>query len=384
MNTKELGEIRRRIAPGRCAINRIYGCYVNSARQIISQPTVSFALLTNEEAEKYSSLLKKTLSGTKGKNLIDLSFSSEAVMNGEAHRLLLALLESGLADEEARQTFFDRVISSLPEDGFNHLILLAADTYDVPFRAGDGESLPDSSGTVYRYLLSAVCPVRDGKSELGYVRDENEFHVQTGGQLVGDPSFGFLFPSFDDRAANLYGALFFTKDQSEGHDKFLDAVFAASPVMTAPEQRDTFSEALAGALEDDCRFEVVQALHEQVREKLSFHKESKAAEALAFSSGDVGDMLRESGVPEEKIVRFQKSCDESFGHDAPLDPTTVMESRKFEILTPMVKISVDPQFSSRIETRFLDGRKYLLIPADEGVEINGVVCRIEAGSPSDE
>lgn len=61
----------------------------------------------------------------------------------------------------------------------------------------------------------------------------------------------------------------------------------------------------------------------------------------------------------------------------PLDPTTVMESRRFEVLTPMVKISVDPEFSSRIEARFFGGRKYLLIPADEGVEINGVACRIE-------
>ena len=42
---------------------------------------------------------------------------------------------------------------------------------------------------------------------------------------------------------------------------------------------------------------------------------------------------------------------------------------------PEVKISIAPENSYLIETRIIDGRKYLLIPADEGVEVNGIgVC----------
>ena len=37
-----------------------------------------------------------------------------------------------------------------------------------------------------------------------------------------------------------------------------------------------------------------------------------------------------------------------------------------------VHISLDPKLSYLIETREIDGRKYLLIPADSGVELNGI------------
>lgn len=377
MNTKELGEIRRRIAPGKCSITRIYSCYVNSEKKIISCPEASFGLMTNEEAETFFGLLKKPLSGVRGRNLRELSFPTSEVAEGDAHRLLTSLLRTKLEDEALRAEFFGRVIETLESDGSNHLILLAMDTYDVPFRSSDGETLSDSSGAVYRYLLSAVCPVRSGKPELGYDSSEEAFHSRTVTQLVEEPSMGFLFPAFDDRMPNLYGALFYTKDPAQKHEAFVGRIFHMEPGMSAPEQKETFSGVLAGSLGEDCSFDVVRRLHEDVREKLQLHKESKVPDALELSAEDVGGILRESGVPEEKIALFREKCAESFGEDAPLDPTTVMESRRFEVLTPMVKISVDPEFSSRIEARFFGGRKYLLIPADEGVEINGVACRIE-------
>ena len=377
MNAKEIGEIRRHIAPGRCTVRKIYGCYVNSTKEIISCPVVSPGLLSGEESEIYFDLLKKPLTGTRGKNLREFSFPSSAVTEGEAHGLLVSLLRSDLEDERLRAEYFSRVIETLEPDGSNFLILLAADTYDVPGRALDDETLPDSSETVYRYLLSAVCPVRSGKARLGYDRGEETFHSLPVGQLVEDPALGFLFPAFDGRASNLYGALFYTKDPAEKHEAFVERIFQMDTGMSAPEQKETFSEVLADSLGEDCSFEVVQKLHEDVRGMLQLHKESKVPEALALSAGDVGEILRESGVPENKISLFREKCAESFGEDAPLDPTTVMESRRFEVLTPMVKITVDPEFSSRIEARFFRGSRYLLIPADEGVEINGVACRIE-------
>ena len=36
MNQRELGELRRRFRPEKSAISRVYGCYVNSSREIIA------------------------------------------------------------------------------------------------------------------------------------------------------------------------------------------------------------------------------------------------------------------------------------------------------------------------------------------------------------
>ena len=78
MNKKEVGEIRRRFKLERNNISHIYGCYVNSAKEIVSYIDESVAMLTQEETEKYLSLLRKSLSGTLGRNLMSLMSSISA------------------------------------------------------------------------------------------------------------------------------------------------------------------------------------------------------------------------------------------------------------------------------------------------------------------
>lgn len=70
-------------------------------------------MMPQEESEKYLSLLKKGLSGSLGKNLIDIVFSTQQVADSEEHRLLTTLWDSQLKDNEARQTFYHKVIDSL-------------------------------------------------------------------------------------------------------------------------------------------------------------------------------------------------------------------------------------------------------------------------------
>lgn len=90
MNQKELNEIRRHLSLKRCGIHKIYGCFVSSGKEIISDFQTSFGLMSEFEAEKYLSLLKKTLSGTLGKNLLDLSFSTQQVVDSPEHKRLSA------------------------------------------------------------------------------------------------------------------------------------------------------------------------------------------------------------------------------------------------------------------------------------------------------
>ena len=71
MNQKEINELRRCFRPEKSAISRVYGCYVNSSKEIVSDLDESLGMMPQEESEKYLSLLKKGLSGSLGKNLID-------------------------------------------------------------------------------------------------------------------------------------------------------------------------------------------------------------------------------------------------------------------------------------------------------------------------
>lgn len=378
MNQRELSELRRRFRPDKSAISRIYGCYVNSSKEVISYIDAPLGVMPQEEADKYLGLLKKALSGTLGRNLIDIVFSTQQVVDSEEHRLLSALRDSGLKDGAARQTFYQKVIDSLDMDGGNYLILLAHDVYDVPYRGKDDETQADASDQVFSYIVCCICPVKDSKIELGYYPGENEFHNCAAGQVVAAPELGFLFPAFDDRAANIYNALFYSRKAGEIHHELIDAVFHTEPPMSAPEQREAFETALGDALEDACSMDVVQAVHERLTERMEQHKESKDPEPLTLTAREVGRILTECGVAEERVDAFCEKCGEQFGDGAVLNPNNLIDRKRFEIKTANATITVDPEHSYLVETRVINGRKYILIPADEGVEVNGLSVHIAA------
>ena len=376
MTQKELAELRRRFRPDKNAISRIYGCYVNSNKEVISYLDESIGTMPQEEMEKYLSLLKKGLSGSLGRNLIDIVFSTQQVADSDEHRLLRALRDSQLKDGAAREQSYQTVIQSLDMGESNYLILLAHDTYDVPHRGRDDEVQADASDQVFSYIVCCVCPVKDGKVELGYFSGENEFHSNVAKQIVAAPELGFLFPAFDDRAANLYNALFYCHKPDEIHHEFVDAVFHTEAPMSASEQREAFQAALTDALEDACSMDVVQAVHERLREQIEQHKESKDPEPLALSPREIGEILRGSGVSEERIAAFQEQCAEQFGGTAALNPENIIDSKRYEVKTADATVNMDPERSYLVETRIIDGRKYILIPADEGAEVNGIAVKI--------
>lgn len=375
MNQKEVSELRRRFKPEKSAISRIYGCYVNSSREIISYLDAPLGTMPEEEAEKYLGLLKKALSGALGRNLIDIVFSTRQVADSEEHRLLTALRDCQLKDSALRQSFYEKLIGALELEESNYLILLAHDVYDVPHRAKD--DTVDGSDTVFSYFVCCVCPVKEGKPELGYFSGDNEFHTCTPCRVVAPPELGFLFPAFDDRAANLYNALFYARKPDQLHQEVIDAVFHTEPPMSAAEQRETFQSALCDALEESCSMEVVQSVHDYLRQRIQEHKDSRDPEPLAVTAGEVSGVLRNCGVPEARVEAFQSACGKSFGEGA-LAPANLIDAKHFAVKTADATIQVDPERSYLVEARIIDGRRYLLVPADESVEVNGLGVRIAA------
>lgn len=375
MNEREVGEIRRRFKPERNSFSHIRGCYVNELGHIVSQFDQSLAMMSQDETELFLSVLRKTLSGGLGRNLVDIEFETQQVAYGENHRLLMDLRNSGLKDSAAVQTFFEKVAAAVKLEDCSYLILLVHDTYDVPYRTRGGDKQEDASDQVYSYILCSICPITETKPALSYYMRENEFHNRQMNQLVSAPEMGFLFPAFDDRATNLYNALCYTRDPSQSHQEFVDAVFGAEAPMSATAQQENFRTVLGEALEEDCSYEVVQAVHDQLREMIAVHKENKEKEPLKLSRGAATGVLRSCGVSAEKAEVFERKFGQTFGEETALSARN-LEVKQTELRTPDVVIHVNPDRGDLVKTKVIDGRKYILICADDGVEVNGVEIKI--------
>ena len=372
MIDKEAAELRRRFKPDRTAITRICGCYINQFAEIVTDFDESLVLLPAEEQEKYLELLKKGISGTIGRTLSDITFSTAQVLDSEEHRLLMKLRDSRLADAEARTSLYKKIAGSLKLGENSILVLLACDTYDVPFRTKDGSLQADGGDLQFTYVVCSICPVKETNPVLRYDSAEKAFHSRGTDWVVGNPELGFLFPAFDDRAANLYNALLYNRSKDNGYDSFVNAVFHTEPPMAVGVQKDTFREVLVDALEEECSLPVVQNVHTQLRELAATHKEAKVPEPLRVSGPEVAEILEGSGVSEAKAAAFRVKFDEAFGSGSEMPPRNLLDSSQLEYRTPDVVVKVNPDRQDLIQMREIGGVRYLLINADDGIEINGV------------
>ena len=302
MNEKEIAEIRRRYRQGKSNISHVVGCYVNEERQIIARFDQPLALAGQEEADRFLALFRRSLSGTLGKNLLDISFSTAQVAGGagDEHALLMALRASRLGDEAAREEFFARAIESIDLAG-NYLILLTCDAYDVPAFAKDGRRREDEDSEVYTGLLCCVCPVKATKPALSYFVYENQFRSRDIDWLVAPPELGFLFPAFNDRSADIYGALYYTKDTAHSHPDFARRIFAAPLPMPADAQRETFDALLAETLAEDCSCQLVQQVQQRLCAMIEEHKEAGEAQPLRLGRREAGALLAECGAPGPRV-----------------------------------------------------------------------------------
>ena len=375
MTDKETGELRRRYKPDRTNITAVYGCYVSGSREILSEFRQPVALMTEEDKEKYLSLLKKVLSGAADKNRLDLAFRTAQVADSDEHRLLMKLRDSELNDEEARAQLFQTIIGAVSFEE-NYLILLAHEKYDVPFKAKDGAVLDDSDH-VYSYFVCAVCPVKAGKETLSYEAEDKAFHIRSAGYAAAAPELGFLFPAFDGRQTNLYNCLYYTRSAGDNHPELIEALFRITPPLPADEQKGSFDALLSQTLGDECSMEAVQAVQADLRERIEVHKEMKSDEPLVVSGPEVRAVLENAGVSEEKLAGFQVKFEETFGDDAALSPRNLVDSKRMQLKTPDVIIHVAPDRGDLVETRTLGGVKYIMVRAEDGVELNGVDIQID-------
>ena len=376
MNDKEISEIRRHMRRDRSNMTAIYGCYVNENKEIITEFRQSTGMMPENEGDKYFALLRRTMSGSIGKNLIDITFKTSQVADSTEHKLLMGLRESKCADEELRGELFRKIIENVSMEE-NYLILLGCDSYDVPFKSKDDSFQKDQSEQVYTYILCTICPVKQTKPNLHYVPEEKLFHDGAMNQMVSAPAVGFLFPAFDNRSTNIYNALYYTRDVKTSQDALIEAVFNTPVPQPAAEQKKSFEALLSTSLGEDCSLDVVQTVHDEICQRIEMHKEAKIPDPLMVSKEDVKEVLTSCGVSEEHIAKFSVDYDEVFGFEADLHPKNVIDNKHFEIKTPDVVIKVDPTRSDLIETRIIGGVKYIMICADENVEVNGVSIHIK-------
>lgn len=372
MNKKEISEIKKLFTPTHCAITRICGCYVDAEKNQRMKMKEAFLSLPEEEMFKYFNIFKKTLSGSIGKNVMNMEFPLEQEAEGGTQEFLLRMRDSELKDDELLEEFYQRIMENyiFPE---NYYIILIHGAYDVPGRASDNLDMDDASDFVYNFILCSICPVKLSKPGLSYNPETNHIENRVQDWIVDVPDAGFLFPAFHDRNTDIHEMLYYAKNPEILQVDLINQFLGCRPPLSAKTQKETFQALIEETLDNSCDFETVMNIQENLNVMLEERKEEP--EPVTLDKQEVKRLLANSGVDNERLEEFDQHYEALADEKTSFVAANVASVRNYEIKTPDVVIKVAPDKAQLVETRLIDGVPYILIEATDLVEINGITVR---------
>lgn len=372
MNKKEVLEIRKQFTPANCAITRICGCYVDHEKNKKLQTKEVFLYLPEEEAFKYFDIFRKTLSGSIGKNLMNLDYSIEREEHEFPHGVLMELRATKLQDDSVLEDFYDSVIENYDYNE-NYYIILIHGMYDIPGKASDGAEMFDASDEVYEFILCSICPVKLSKAGLSYDAQDNKIEDRVRDWVVDKPDKGFLFPAFNDRSTDIHSALYYTRKSEDIQPEMIGNVLGAEMTTSAESQKEGFISMVEDILGDDCSFEMIRNIHEEINDLIEEHKED--SEPLMLDKSEVRKIFEDSGVSKWCMEKFDSKFDFTFGRRKSVLATNIVETKGFIVKAPDATIKVNPDRADLVETMVINGRKCIVIAVDDHITVNGIEAR---------
>lgn len=400
MTKKEINEIKGLYDTiEECGIARLCGCYVNGDKEKVKIFSESFLDLEEKEQHKYLEIFRKNLSGTLGKNLIDLSFVDEEANDVSFGKgMLNAIKKSELKDEALLDRFYDGIINTYNHVG-NYLILMIYQAYDVPGITDDEIEMEDASDEVYSYVLCSICPMKLTKPGLGYDDKLEMIHTLKQSFGVELPDTGFIFPAFNDRSSDDSQILYYTRRADDLQDKLLDELLAVSAPLPAKQQKEGFNTFVAEVLGEDSTIETMIAMQENFTELVKEKKEFSDSPTIVLDKDTVREVFVKSGVDETKLEVFDKKFDQQFDmeqyakkkrvvldedeKEVPVEvpklkveqtilAENVLPSRNIEVKGKDLLLRINTKHMDMIDINEADGRKYLVIELPEDVKVNGI------------
>ncbi len=372
MNKKELSELRRLYKPESSAVSRIAGCYVDADKHKKAVFKEMLLALDEEDVFKYLEILKKGISGSIGRSIVNVEYPLSAEGAGSMHERLMRLRDTQLEDDGVLEDFYDAVIGGFEISG-NYLILLSCAAYDIPGKGSDDITMEDASDEVYRFVQCVICPVELSKPALSYNEESRDFSHRIRDWVVGMPAYAWLFPAFNDRSTDIHAMLLYSKDVKDLRGEMLQSLFGCTAPLPACEQKNTFASVLETELGDELGLEAVRDISENLVQMKEETEESR--EIVEIGAGELKYLMKDMDISQERLDDFVNVYTD-MTRESPILLDNVVSKKTFEVKTDSVCIKAAADKAYLISEQVIDGRKCIVIDTDgEQVEVNGVMVK---------
>ena len=371
MNKKETAEIKKNFSDksGFFIMERVLTAFIDAEKNLRYHNVSSCLTMPVEEHDVYDETLKKVLNTNVGKAFVEYEFPNEAYDEGQPQNILYTLLTSELKDENACEDFLNHIANNIAYTG-PFAVITAYCTYTIR-KKDKNDEFAEGEDEMYRYILTAICPVNTSKDGFVFDSFNNEITKKVNTELIISkaPSDGFLYPVFSNRSSDINHVMYYTKNIKSPNVSVVENVLGCTFVMSAESEKNSFQSILKNVVGDDLDYMLIKTVNEKIQEVVEDNKED--TDRVVIDNARLKDILVDVGLPEERVNMVEPVYEKVCGN-APLTAANLVET-KTVLTSPGITVNIKPSAADKVRTSVVEGRRCLLIDIDDPtIEINGL------------
>ena len=375
MNKKELSELKKNFTDkcGFFTFNQVLRAFIDSDKNVVYKQHSLLGVMPSEEQELITETLRKGLSGTLGKNLIEYNFPNSEYLEDGAQNVLYKSLKSKFLDETENDNFLRNITANI-EYTSTFVIFAAHCTYTLFRKDRNDEQTENNSD--YNFILTVFCPVELGEDILIFDETDNNICLipKKNRNISRTPTDGFLFPVLTGGDPNINSVLCYTSKPKEPNKSLTEKVLGCEMSFTAVGEKEVFGKVLGDIMGDDLDYTIITQINEKITEEIKEHRFDE--KPVAIDDVKLKDILCEVGAQNDKLEKVHKVFNDTTG-GKPLTATNLVAA-KTVVATPDVTINISKDATNKVRTSLIGGRRCLVIDLDDpNIIINGLPTTVE-------
>lgn len=371
MNKKETSEIKKNFTDksGFFIMERVLTAFIDAEKNLRYHQVSSCLTMPVAEHDVYDETLKKVLNTNVGKSFVEYEFPNEAYDEGKPQYILYSLLKSELKDETVCEDFLNHIANNIAYEG-PFAVVTAYCCYTIR-KKDKNDEFADGEDEIYRYLLTAICPVNTTTDGFVFDSFNNEITKKVNTELIISkaPSDGFLYPVFSNRSTDINHVMYYTKSAGNPNISIIEDILGCTFVMSAENEKENFRSILKSVVGDDLDYTLINTVNEKLREVAEDNKDD--TDKTVIDNTHLKNILSEIGVPQERVQMVEPVYEQVCG-TAPLTVSNLVEN-KTVLSSPGITVNIKSSAADKVRTSVIDGRRCLLIDIDDPtIEINGL------------
>ncbi|MEH7111350.1 DUF4317 domain-containing protein [Neobacillus niacini] len=388
MNKKDIANIRKQFKVDNhlMQIREIFNVYVKKeSGEIYHQVSQPFQMLEQEPQELFLANFKKVLTGTLDAKLFELKFQRD--VEDSAQSILFEGLQADTSDDwnESMLEIVGKMFANTVYE-FDTVVTFIRCEYRKVTKKRSAESEAGGDDEVYsnEFILCSLNKIDQPKRALLFDYIEKEFksyNVVDPIINLESPLSGFLFPAFNDNAADVNHILYYTGKVNQPDFTFIGDVLNCEDIITAQEDKDGFELILKEVIGDEVDSRVISSVYEEIDKVVQEYEESEdkeESEAPKLDYRDIERILTVSGVENVDTAKVEHAFKSVIADETHEFKASNLVPKSIKISTRLADVTINPKDLKNVKYITYEGKRCLLLEVDEEVVVEGF--RLEANT----